>query len=97
MAVARLNTPARVPSRHAADMFIPKLTAARRAWLEDWVEQALALLDAIDGDPDIEDADPAEDAERCQRVVPTRDVEGMRRSGAQRSQTQRIEGHVDGD
>lgn len=28
--------------------------------------------------------DPAEDAESCQRVVPTRNVEGMRRAGTQR-------------
>jgi hypothetical protein len=26
----------------------------RRAWLEDWIERAIALLDEIDGDADCE-------------------------------------------
>lgn len=27
---------------------------ARRAWLEQWIDRAIALLDDIDGDPDDE-------------------------------------------
>ncbi|UVV67045.1 hypothetical protein [Brucella anthropi] len=29
----------------------------RRLMLEQWIEQAIALLDQIDGDPDLEDSD----------------------------------------
>ena len=27
----------------------------RRAWLEHWIEEAIDLLDTMDGDPDLED------------------------------------------
>ena len=37
--------------RDAAD---PAVLRVRRAWLESWIEQAIALLDRIDGDPDLE-------------------------------------------
>lgn len=37
------------------------LTPAHRARIEDHVEALIALLDADDGDPDLEDDDPAED------------------------------------
>lgn len=37
----------------------------RRTMLERWIEDAIALLDQIDGDPDLEDDDrEADDAER---------------------------------
>lgn len=29
----------------------------RRLMLEQWIEQAIALLDQIDGEPDLEDSD----------------------------------------
>lgn len=32
-----------------------------RAVLEEWIEAAIARLDALDGDPDLEDDDPAGD------------------------------------
>ena len=41
------------------------ITSFRRQMLEHWIEQAIALLDQMDGDPDLEDDDSeADDAER---------------------------------
>lgn len=51
------------------------ITAFRRQMLEHWIEQAIALLDQMDGDPDLEDDDrEADDAER--------DMPGLIRGGA---------------
>ncbi|MFK4062924.1 hypothetical protein [Brucella anthropi] len=42
----------------------PAVYRLRRLMLEKWIEEAIALLDQIDGDPDLEDDerenDPAE-------------------------------------
>lgn len=43
--------------------YSPVMLAFRRRELERWVEEAIALLDALDGDPDRED-DEREDDER---------------------------------
>lgn len=56
-------------------MTAPVITNFRRQMLEHWIEQAIALLDQMDGDPDIEDDDrEADDAER--------DMPGLIRGGA---------------
>lgn len=38
-------------------MSSPAIYRLRRLMLELWIEQAIALLDQIDGDPDLEDGD----------------------------------------
>ncbi|WP_192799192.1 hypothetical protein [Brucella tritici] len=38
-------------------MTSPAITRLRRLLLEQWIEQAIALLDQMDGDPDLEDSD----------------------------------------
>ncbi|ABQ60998.1 hypothetical protein P053_01971 [Brucella abortus 01-4165] len=38
-------------------MSSPAIYRLRRLMLEQWIEQAIALLDQIDGDPDLEDGD----------------------------------------
>jgi hypothetical protein len=47
--LARLLTPRGVP-----DVAAPVVTRLRRKLLERWIEEAIALLDALDGDADIE-------------------------------------------
>lgn len=41
--------------------FLGTITTLDRATLEQWIEAAIEHLDAIDGDPDAEDDDPAGD------------------------------------
>lgn len=38
-------------------MSSPAINRQRRLFLEQWIEEAIALLDQIDGDADFEDAD----------------------------------------
>ncbi len=38
-------------------MTSPAIYRLRRLILEQWIEQAIALLDQMDGDPDLEDSD----------------------------------------
>ncbi len=43
----------------------------RRLMLEQWIEQAIALLDQMDGDPDLEDGDEdsADERENPERIM----------------------------
>lgn len=41
----------------------PIIRASRRQQLEEWVELAIALLDALDGDTDLEDDTEHDEAE----------------------------------
>lgn len=38
-------------------MSSPAVYRLRRLMLEQWIERAIALLDQIDGEPDLEDSD----------------------------------------
>ncbi|WP_195706751.1 hypothetical protein [Brucella sp. 10RB9213] len=38
-------------------MTSPAIYRLRRQMLEQWIEQAIALLDQMDGEPDLEDSD----------------------------------------
>nr|WP_312969570.1 hypothetical protein [Brucella intermedia] len=38
-------------------MSSPTIRRLRRLMLEQWIEQAIALLDQMDGDPDLEESD----------------------------------------
>ncbi|MCV9910047.1 hypothetical protein OIV19_20830 [Brucella sp. HL-2] len=38
-------------------MSSPAINRLRRLFLEQWIDEAIALLDQIDGDADFEDAD----------------------------------------
>ncbi|QNQ63563.1 hypothetical protein IB024_15040 [Brucella sp. 6810] len=38
-------------------MTSPAIYRLRRQMLEQWIEQAITLLDQLDGDPDLEDSD----------------------------------------
>ncbi|MCB4917106.1 hypothetical protein LAV78_01020 [Brucella intermedia] len=38
-------------------MTSPAIYRLRRLLLEKWIEEAIALLDQIDGEPDLEDSD----------------------------------------
>lgn len=53
----------------------PAIFAYRRHELECWIEKAIALLDQMDGDPDIEDDEREADAAE-------RDMPGPIRGGA---------------
>lgn len=50
-----------------------RLTPAHRARVEDQIETLIALLDAFDGDPDLEDDDPAGDTLDEHGEAPTED------------------------
>lgn len=43
-------------------MSAPVITTFRRRMLECWIEDAIALLDQMDSDPDLEDDSEADDA-----------------------------------
>lgn len=45
-------------------MTSPAINRLRRLMLEQWIEQAIALLDQMDGDPDLEDSDDDDVDER---------------------------------
>jgi hypothetical protein len=49
-------------------MISPAIFNFRRAELERWIDNAIALLDQIDGDPDLED----DDVEVLPKVEPVR-------------------------
>ncbi len=44
-------------------MTSPAISRLRRLMLEQWIENAIALLDTADGDPDLEDTDTDHDSD----------------------------------
>lgn len=52
-------------------MSSPAIRRLRRLMLEQWIEQAIALLDQMDGDPDLEDSDEdfTEERENAERMM----------------------------
>lgn len=58
-------------------MSSPAIYRLRRLMLEQWIEQAIALLDQIDGDPDLEDGDDdfTDERENPERMMEGKDYE----------------------